>query len=166
VTAAKPGPFCPLVRKLANMSMNDLMALLSVCGAFGLPVIFVPTFLHYRHERWKLRLEHERHLKTLELGGVLPAEGSRESWLSPLRVGLIIGGGVPIGAFLCAMVTSVVAGFHEPIWIATCIVGLGGVISGSKLAGQAFAESKRAPADADFKPMLEEDAYDVVSARG
>jgi hypothetical protein len=122
--------------------------------------------LHYRHERWKLGLEHEKQLKALELGRALPGEGYLESWFSPLRVGLFIGAGVPLGAFLSALVATVSIGFHDGIWIATLIVGLGAVISGSIIAGRAHTQANTPPADAEAKPFVEEDAYDVVSARG
>jgi hypothetical protein len=153
-------------RKLVSMTMDELLTLMVVSGVIILPVIFVPVLLYYRHERWKLGLEHERQLKALELGRGLPGEGNRESWFSPLRVGLIIGAGVPLGAFLSALVTSVSIGFHDGIWIATSTVGLASVISGSIIAGRAYSESKASPTIGEGKPFVEEDAYDVVSARG
>jgi len=148
------------------MTTDEVLTLVVVSGAIILPIVLVPTLLHYRHERWKLGLEHERQLKALELGRALPGEGRSEGWFSPLRVGLIIGAGVPLGAFLSALITSVSAGFHEGIWMATCLVSLGGVISGSILAGHAYGQGKANPADGEAKPFIEEDAYDVVSARG
>lgn len=147
------------------MTMDELLTLIVVSVLVFLPVIVIPVLLHFRHERWKLRLEHERQLKALDLGRTVPGEGYRESWFSPLRVGMVIGAGVPLGAFLSAMVTSVCVGFHDGIWIATALVGLGAVISGSIIAGRASWESKMSPAEGELKPFVEEDAYDVVSAR-
>jgi hypothetical protein len=150
------------------MSMNNLLALIAVAGVIFVAVVTIPTILHYRHERWKARWEHEREkqLRALDLGTALPAESDRESWFSPARVGLMIGAGVPIGAFFSAMVTSVSIGFHEGIWIATGIVGLGAVLSGAMTAGHAHLAPKASPGDAQEKPVVDEDAYDVVSARG
>jgi hypothetical protein len=148
------------------MSDGELIALVAVTGAVLTSFIMVPVLLHYRHERWKLRLEHERQLKALELGNALPAERIRESWFSPVRVGMMIGAGVPVGVFLAAMVTSIAVGFHDGIWISTCLVGLGAVISGSCVAARAHWQSNAPDAVAENKPFVEEDAYDVVSARG
>ncbi len=147
------------------MWMGELLSLVFVSGLVFLPVVVIPVLLHYRHERWKLGLEHESQLKALELGRTVPGGGYRESWFSPVRVGMVIGAGVPLGAFLSAMVTSVCVGFHDGAWLATSTVGLGAVISGSIIAGRACWESPRSPAEGEFKPYVEEDAYDVVSAR-
>jgi hypothetical protein len=59
-------------------------------------------------------------------------------------------------------------GYHEAIWIAAALVGTASVICGTVLAGQVFAlEKTPSPSQpADFKPQVEEDAYDVVSMRG
>jgi hypothetical protein len=148
------------------MTQDELLALVGVSVLVFLPVIVVPVVLHFRHERWKLTLEHERQLRALDLGRTMPGRGDRESWFSPIRVGLIIGAGVPLGAFICAMVTSIAAGFQEATWIATCIVGLGAVISGAVIAGRGYSESQTSPGAAEEKPIVDEDAYDVVSARG
>ncbi len=148
------------------MTMDQLLSLVFVSGVAFLPIVLVPTWLHFRHERWKIIHEHERQLRALELGRAMPEDSQRKSWFSPLCVSLIIGAGVPLGAFMTAMVTSVASGFHEAVWIATGMVGLGGVICGSVIAVRAHSESKALPVDVDGKPFVEEDAYDVVSARG
>jgi hypothetical protein len=159
--------FCSgLERKSVSMTADQFLTLLTFSGVIILAVVFVPTLLYYRHERWKLGLEHERQLRALELGRAIPGEGRRQSWSSPLWVGVLVGAGVPLGAFLSAMITSVSIGFHDGIWIATCMVGVGAVISGSIIAGRAPSESKTPPAVGEDKPFVEEDAYDVVSARG
>jgi hypothetical protein len=148
------------------MTMDELLTLIVVSVVVFLPVIIVPVLVHYRHERWKLRMEHEAQLKALELGRAFPGRGYHESWFSPLRVGLIIGAGVPLGAFLSAMVTTICAGFHDGIWAATAAVGLASVIGGSVVAGRAYSESKTTSDAAEEKPVVDEDAYDVVSSRG
>jgi hypothetical protein len=149
---------------MENMTIDELVALAVVSGVI-LPVIAISAFLHHRQERWKISLEHERRLRAIELGRTLPGDGHQESWLSPIRVGLMIGAGVPLGAFLSAMVTSLSVGFHDGVWVATSLVGLGAVISGSILAGRAYRESPNRSLEADAKPYVGEDAYDVVSAR-
>ncbi len=148
------------------MATKQLLTLIAASALVFLPVILIPVLLYFRHERWKLRLEHERQLKALELGRTVPGEGYRESWFSPLRVGMVIGAGVPLALFLNAMVTSICVGFHEGVWLSSCVVGLWAVISGSIIAGRACWKSKTSSAEGEFKPFVEEDAYDVVSARG
>jgi hypothetical protein len=128
-------------------------------------IVLALMYVHYRKEHRKVGLEHEQHLRALELGRDLPRASHRESWFSPVRVGMMIGASVPLGAFICAMVTTICVGFHETIWMATMLVSLGSVISGAAVVGTANRESKSAPADAGVKPYVEEDAYDVVSAR-
>jgi hypothetical protein len=150
------------------MTMSELVGLVSVSGGILAFVVTIPTMLHYRHERWKTQWEHEKEkqLRAIELGTHMPGEGGRESWFSPIRVGMIIGAGVPVGAFLSAMVTTITTGFHDGVWVATCIVGLGAVLSGSMCAGHAYSASKAPLGETEEKPVVEEDAYDVVSARG
>jgi hypothetical protein len=147
------------------MMMEEILTFVVVVGMLILPVILVPVVLHFRHERWKVGLDHERQLRAIELGRNLTGEMSHASWFSPLRVGLVIGAGVPVGAFLAAMVTSITTGFHDGVWLATAIVSLGSVISGAVVAACATSESKPAAGDLT-KQSVDEDAYDVVSSRG
>jgi len=75
---------------------------------------------------------------------------------------------VPITSFACASFATAQAGFHQDIWIAAGMVGLGGVISGTVLAGVSFARTDQAREQTPFalKPEFADDAYDVVSSRG
>lgn len=148
------------------MNPDEIWMLIVASGLVILPAFVIPMVLYYRQERWKIALEHERRLRALELGRALPGDRPGESWFSPLRVGLIIAAGVPMGAFLSAMTTSLAVGFHDGIWIATSTVSLGAVISGSIIAGRAYTEPSGFSAEREAKPFVDEDAYDVVAARG
>jgi hypothetical protein len=75
---------------------------------------------------------------------------------------------VPVGTFACAALSTSASGFHEDIWRAAAMVGLGGVICGTVLAGMSFSRAHQIVQSDDLstKPEVAEDAYDVVSARG
>jgi hypothetical protein len=148
------------------VAFNEIIALILLGGAISLPIVLVPTFFHYRHERRKMDMEHAKSMRAIDLGRPLPGERPEDSWSSPARIGLLIGVVVPLSAFLCSAVATVAAGFHEGMWIATGLVGLGGVISGSILVGVSYSNAGAASRTEEAKPYVEEDAYDVVSARG
>jgi hypothetical protein len=144
------------------MNAEQALLLAITIVAVLCPAIGIPVYLGLRHERWKRQLEHTERMRALELGRPLPGD---ESWLSPTRIGLLIAVAVPIGVFCCAMVATAMAGFQEGIWIPTAVVSVTAVLCGSKTAGHAAhttaALNRELP-----KPVVEEDAYDVVSARG
>src|SRR5262249_2561702 len=102
-------------------------------------------------------------MRALELGRTLPQD---EPWWTPPRIGLSIGAGVPIGVFVSTAISSMFIGFHEGMWIAAAIVGTSGAIGGSMIAAQSLDPKKSGPKAASVKPYVEEDAYDVVAARG
>jgi hypothetical protein len=138
-----------------------VLGFIAVIG--GLAIAPVAIVLTQRHERRKRELEHIERMRALELGRILPQD---EPWWSPARIALLIGAGVPSVAYLSVGLASTSVGYHEGMWIAAAIVGMSGVISGSILAGQSLNRYKTSePFDAS-KPSVEEDAYDVVSARG
>lgn len=123
----------------------------------------IPITFHFRHERRKRELEHLERMRALELGRRLPQD---EPWLSPAKIGALIGVVVPIGAFVPAWLTTQLAGYHETIWIAAAMVGLAAVICGSILVASSL-KKEATPSESAFpKPYVEEDAYDVVSSRG
>jgi hypothetical protein len=138
-----------------------VLGFIAVIG--GLSIAPVAIALSQRNERRKRELEHIERMKALEFGRTLPQD---EPWWSPPRLAVLIGGVVPLGVFLSVGLTTSAVGFHEPMWIAAGIVGMTSVISGSILAGRSFSQRKASPHIDDAKPYLEEDAYDVVSARG
>jgi hypothetical protein len=124
-----------------------------------------PFAIYYggRQQLRKRQLEHIERMKALEFGRVLPQD---ESWLSPHKIGALIGVVVPIGAFVPAWLATQQAGYHETVWIAAAMVGMAGVICGSILV----LSTPKSPADPSEsrqdKPYVEDDAYDVVSSRG
>jgi hypothetical protein len=129
-----------------------------------LPGILVALYA-IRQEVRKREFEHKERMHALQIGRSLPGD---EPWWSPARISLAIGAAVPIGVFFCAALATKAVGFHKDMWIAAGMVGLGGVICGTVLAGASFAradKSKQTP-DLAGKPEIGEDAYDVVSARG
>jgi hypothetical protein len=138
-----------------------VLGFIGVVGCFAIPPVAI--VLHHRSERRKRELEHIERMRALELGRTLPQD---EPWWSPLRIALLIGAGVPSVAFLSAGLTTLAAGYHESMWIAVGMTGISSVICGSILAGQSLNRQKTSePLDAP-KPYVDEDAYDVVSARG
>jgi hypothetical protein len=138
-----------------------VLGFIAVVG--GLAIAPVPFVLHHRNERRKRELEHIERMKALEFGLMLPQD---EPWWSPPRIAVLIGGAVPLGVFLCALLATSAVGFHDGMWIAATTVGMASVISGSILAGQSFKQKQTSAQYDSAKPHVEEDAYDVVSARG
>jgi hypothetical protein len=145
------------------MSSDSFLIFLAiVCGmlVFGL----LPITLYFQHERRKRDMEHAERMKALELGRTLPDEAEGESW-SASKIAGAIGAGVPIGVFGCAWLASEKLGYHETIWIGAAMVGTAAVICGSCLL-YALITKDAFSTPSDSKPEIEEDAFDVVSARG
>ena len=138
-----------------------VLGFIAVVG--GLAIAPLAIVLGQRHERRKRELEHIERLRALELGRVLPQD---EPWWSPARIAWLIGAVVPLGAFLSVGLASRSVGYHEGMWGAAAMVGMAGVISGSILAGQSLSRRTTTEQVGDPKPPVDEDAYDVVSARG
>jgi hypothetical protein len=128
----------------------------------GLSTAPLAIVLSQKNERRKREMEHIERMKALEFGRTLPQD---EPWWSPQRIAVVIGGMVPLGVFVSAAFATSAVGYHETVWIAAAMVGIASVISGSILAAQSLKEQGSKPLNAD-KPYVEEDAYDVVSARG
>jgi hypothetical protein len=134
--------------------------------AIVLPIVLVPIILGIRQERYKRELEHAERMRALELGRTLPQD---EGWWSLPRISVAIGAGVPVLVFFCAWQASESMNDAEGIWAGASIVGLAAVISGSVLAGRHYRRRDSAShiaGDFNGKPMIHEDAYDVVSRRG
>jgi hypothetical protein len=139
-----------------------------VFGATFIPIIFGLFFARRKRE-----LDHAERMRALELG--MPsalASGIDPERSMAYQIAFWVGAGVPIGVFGCAWLASQAVGYHEAMWLAAGMVGLGSVISGTILAGTVFqaaaAASSRQRSDSlgGGKPFVGEDAYDVVSARG
>jgi hypothetical protein len=145
-------------------SDSFLIFLAIVCGmlVFGL----LPITLYFQHERRKRDMEHTERMKALEMGRALPGETGEDGWWSPpSKIAGSIAAGVPIGVFGCAWLASERVGYHEAIWIGAAMVGTAAVICGSCLV-YALKVKDATATPSNFKPTIEEDAFDVVSARG
>jgi hypothetical protein len=129
----------------------------------GLSIAPLAIYMTQKSERRKRELEHIERLKALEFGRTLPQD---EPWWSPQKIAVVIGGVVPIVAFVSAGVATSSAGFHDGMWIAASSVGMASVISASILAGHSYRKADAGSPLDTTKPYVEEDAYDVVSARG
>jgi hypothetical protein len=150
------------------MNKTTAYELLGFALAFlGLGIGYLAVYMGIRLERQKRELEHRERMTALELGRTLPGD---LPWLSPLKTGFLIALLVPTAAFVCAWLGTREAGYHEDIWSAAAMVGIFAVIGGSLLGGIGFARGERkhqpAPTALNGKPQVEDDAYDVVSARG
>jgi hypothetical protein len=105
-------------------------------------------------------------MKALELGRTLPGD---VSWLSPQRIGFLIALAVPAVAFGFATLSTASAGYHQDIWQAAGMVSIFAVAFGSVtvcIATAKQAQPERDRVAMEEKSHIEEDAYDVVSARG
>lgn len=127
----------------------------------SIPILIVPTALAAKRAQRERELEHAERMKALQLGRTLPRD---EPWWTPARLGLALGLGVPSSVFACAAVVTLATGYHSGIWLAAAVVGSAGVVWGSDLARRGPAE-QAAPAHS-AKPSVDEDAFDVVGARG
>jgi hypothetical protein len=134
----------------------------------GFTVSILPIVLAFRHSRRKLELDHAERMQAIELGRPVPRQNECEDepWTMAARLAMALGVVVPLGSLGCAFFASLAVGFHQAIWGMAGMVGLGGVLCGGILAGQTFGASKSSPDRTDLKPYVEEDAYDVVGARG
>jgi hypothetical protein len=138
-----------------------------ILAFLGLGIGYLAVYMGIRHDRHKRELEHRERMTALEMGRSLPGD---VPWLSPVRVGFLTATLVPIVAFLCAWQGTLSAGYHEEIWKAAGMVGVFAVSGGSLLGGIGFFREARrqeaASTVSNHKPRIEDDAYDVVAARG
>ena len=135
----------------------------------AIPIVIVPIALGIKYARYERELEHAERMKALELGQTLPGD---ESWWSPVRLCAGIGVGVPLVAFGCAFLVSML-GMPGPAssdcWHAAASVGLVGILGGTFLAHRHLVQregSRNAHEDMHAKPEFDADAYDVVGRRG
>lgn len=133
-----------------------LMALL-------IPIVIVPVILGIRYERQKRELEHAERMKALELGRTLPGD---EPWLSPPKLCLAIGGVVPIGVFLVAMLACQSLGYRDEIFVFAGLVGVTAVVCGTILTLKWFEQRATTAAGrldraGQAKPAFDADAYDL-----
>jgi hypothetical protein len=145
------------------MSFEEfLVASVAIVGGLGIAALAI--VLGIRHDWRKRELEHLERMRALELGRRLPQD---EPWLSPAKIGAAVAILVPIGAFISVYRATEVAGYHEPMWIAVVLVGMAAVITGGSVVVATSPKKGATPSEmATAKPIIEEDAYDVVSSRG
>jgi threonine/homoserine/homoserine lactone efflux protein len=149
------------------MEKTTVYELLGFLLAFlGIGIAYYAVHFGIRLEKTKRELEHTERMKALELGRTLPGD---ITWLSPLRIGFAIAVCVPVAAFGFATLSTEAVGYQMDMWRFAGIVSVFAVVCGSVVvclsaAKQARPEDGRAAMEE--KSQLEEDAYDVVSARG
>jgi len=144
-------------------------------GAMGIAVLclgLLPARWYFQRVQRKDEMEHLERMQALELGRPFPALKKDLARSMAVRIALLIGAGVPIGVFGCAWLASLAVGYRDAPWIAATMVGVASVICGTALAAKMF-ETTRATSTTESsdsftngKPLVEDDAYDVVSARG
>jgi hypothetical protein len=132
-------------------------------GLLGLGIAYFAIYVGTRNERRKRELEHTERMRAMELGMPLPGHGP---WLTPLKVGVLIGLVVPLVALGIAAEGTRKYGYHAEVWQACGMVGVAAVVCGSVLT--IVVATGKAPASLHFadKPPVEDDAYDIVSSRG
>jgi threonine/homoserine/homoserine lactone efflux protein len=149
------------------MDKTTVYELLGFLLAFlGIGIGYYAVHFGIGLERTKRELEHKERMRARELGRSLPGDGS---WLSPLRVGFAIALGVPVAAFGFATLSTQAVGYHADIWQAAGMVSIFSVVCGSVvvcLSAARQARPEREHVAQEEKSQVEEDAYDVVSARG
>ena len=149
------------------MEKTTIYEMLGFVLAFlGIGIAYYAVHFGIRLEKMKRELEHKERMRALELGRRLPGDGS---WLSPLRAGVLVAAGVPIGVFGLALLSNLAMGFRNDIWQVAGLVSCFAVVCGTVLTS--LASSRQSQDDLAStarieKEHVEEDAYDVVSARG
>jgi hypothetical protein len=147
---------------------NWLTVFVTAIIVLSFTVSILPIILSFKHSRRKLELDHTERMKAMELGRPVynQAEREDEPWTIAARLAMALGVVVPLGSLGCAFVASLALGFQQTIWVMAGMVGLGGVLCGGLLAGQTCSANKSSAEHSRLKPYVEEDAFDVVAARG
>jgi hypothetical protein len=147
------------------MEKTTIYEMLGFLIAFlGIGIAYFAIHKGIRLEWMKREYSHLERMKALELGRSLPGDGP---WLTPLKLGFLIATVVPIGVFAFSCLATAQGGFHQDIWTVAGMVGVFAVVCGSvPVMIQARSGQESLPALQVEKPPVEDDAYDVVSARG
>ncbi len=149
------------------MEKTTVYELLGFLMAFlGIGIAYYAIHFGIRLERTKRELEHKERMMALELGRSLPGD---TPWLSPLRVGFAIALCVPVAAFGFATVATQTVGYHSDTWQAAGMVSIFSVVCGTVVVCLSAARQAQPAGEREAqgaKSQVEEDAYDVVSARG
>jgi hypothetical protein len=137
-------------------------------------LVLVPVFVVMRHVHVRRGWDHAERMRMIEMGlAVPPRDGS--VWPKAL-VGISIGVGVPLVAFLCTLMAYMGrSNAADELWVAPAVVSGLSVIGAVLLSAHMF--SRRAGSDAGaaepelraghgMKPEMDPDAYDVAGRRG
>lgn len=130
-----------------------------------IPIFVVPSVMLSKWAIAKRQFEHAERMKALEMGQTLPGD---EPWWSPPKIAFAIGVIVPIGVFALAWLGSESPGFQPGAWIAAMVVGTTGIGCGMSLTVRYLAHRERllSAGDPYRKPLIPDDAFDVVGTRG
>ena len=132
-------------------------------AGIALPAILVPLILAFRQGAKKREYEHLERMRALEMGQPVPGESH---WPQAFACAMI-GAGVPIGAFLFTFLAFInISNPANEIWIAPAVVSCFALMASAGLAKTLFHPTKRAKGEAEGKPVMDPDAYDVVGSRG
>ncbi|WP_169972617.1 hypothetical protein [Tautonia rosea] len=149
------------------MSEDELVIMVPIV-AILMPLILVPTVIVLRQRARRREWEYRERMKAMEMG--LPVPGS-EVWAS--RVAIAIGAIMPAGVFGVAWLASLTTSVDE-VWIAAAVVGIVGVIQGSRLANRTLSGTQRlekedqrsSNAQGQGKPQFDPDAYEAIVRHG
>ncbi len=144
-----------------------------VGSIFGLVILLTVLRNGQRRREW----EHAERMRSLEMG--LPLAPRNAPW-AKATVGLAIGAGVPLYAFLFTglSTTNGPETLSSEIWLAPTLVSLVSVVGACILTGYLFGQGSRSdqvPAAGEtsvfhnahgMKPAHDPDAFDVAGSRG
>ncbi|MEW4571068.1 hypothetical protein AB1L88_24630 [Tautonia sp. JC769] len=147
---------------------DDELVILIPILAILMPLILVPTVIVLRQRARRREWEHRERMKAMEMG--LPVPGT-EVWAS--RVAIALGAVMPVGVFAIAWLASLTTQIAE-VWIAAALVGVVGVVQGSRLTNHPLSgthrgdrEDRRAARGYDrAKPQFDPDAYEAIVRHG
>lgn len=132
----------------------------------GIGVGYFAIWSGIRLDRVKREMAHKERMRALELGRALPGDSP---WVTPIRIGLLMGVIVPVCVMAFAAQSAKTAVYPVEIWKFSAIVSMAAVLCGAVVtcvAANQQAESRAKAADRAAKANVDADLYDVVSARG
>lgn len=135
--------------------------------ALAIPMVVVPVALVMKYLARRREQQHLERMRAIEMGH---APVGSDFW--PAVTALMIGAGVPLGACLLALVSTLIMRDEDvakPAWIVAGIIGGAGVVGGTVLASVLLAIRRRQPPQAPLsmhhKPAFDPDVFDPVGHR-